>query len=161
MPSPDELKNKFLRALDSERTVMLGLAGVDDGHTRPMTAMIEDGRPPMWFFTSTDTELVSALRNGPGRAIATFASKGHKIFACVHGSLNLNTDRAVVERLWNPFVAAWYEGGKDDPKLALLRLDPEEAEIWENENSLVAGLKLLLGKDPQEEYRDKVANVRL
>ena len=31
---------------------------------------------------------------------------------------------------WNGLVAAWFEGGKDDPKLALLRLDAERAEIW-------------------------------
>jgi len=64
-------------------------------------------------------------------------------------------------RLRNSFVAAWYEGGKDDPKLALLRLDPERAEIWENANSLVAGLKLLMGIDPKRQYRDKVATVGL
>jgi len=28
------------------------------------------------------------------------------------------------------YVAAWYEGGKDHPKLALLHLDPKRAEIW-------------------------------
>ncbi len=61
---------------------------------------------------------------GNDRAIATFASRGHDLFAAVHGRLSVDTDRAVVDRLWNRFVAAWYEGGKDDPKLALLRLDP-------------------------------------
>ncbi|MGB8313532.1 MAG: pyridoxamine 5'-phosphate oxidase family protein [Aestuariivirga sp.] len=29
--------------------------------------------------------------------------------------------------LWNRFVVAWYEKGKDDPKLMLLRLDPKDA----------------------------------
>ncbi len=160
MPTPDELKHKFLRALESERTMMLGLAGTDDGHTRPMTAMVEEGRRPFWFFTATDNALVEALAGGAGRAIATFTGKSHQLFACVHGSLTVDTDRAVVERLWNPFIAAWYDG-KDDPKLALLRLDPEHAEIWENANNLLAGIKLLLGSDPKEDYRDKVADVRL
>jgi general stress protein 26 len=50
------------------------------------------------------------------RAIATFASKGHDLFATLHGSVSLDNDRAVIDRLWNRFVAAWYEGGKDDPK---------------------------------------------
>jgi hypothetical protein len=35
----------------------------------------------------------------------------------------------VIERLWNRFVATWYEGGNDDPKLALLRLDADREEI--------------------------------
>lgn len=57
------------------------------------------------------------------RAIATLTSKGHNLFATVHGSVSLDCDRATIDRLWNRFVAAWYEGGKDDPRLALLRLE--------------------------------------
>ena len=106
-------------------TMMLGIAGADEAHTRPMTAQLEgDEGGPIWFFTAKDTDLVQQL-SGNDRAIATFASKGHDLFAAVHGSLRVDTTRDVVDRLWNRFVAAWYEGGKDDPKLTLLRLDPD------------------------------------
>jgi general stress protein 26 len=67
----------------------------------------------------------------------------------------------VIDRLWNRYVAAWFEAGKDDPKLAVLRLDPERAEIWGDASSLVAGLKLMLGMDPKKEFKDKVAEVDL
>ena len=40
-----------------------------------------------------------------------------------------------------PEEGAWYEGGKTDPKLALLRLDPEKAEIWLDASSIIAGIK--------------------
>jgi general stress protein 26 len=63
--------------------------------------------------------------------------------------------------LWNPFIAAWFEKGKDDPKLTLLRLDPDDAQIWENGSSLLAGIKLLFGSDPKRDYKDKVASVDL
>jgi hypothetical protein len=43
----------------------------------------------------------------------------------------------------------------------LLRLDAERAEIWLDASSLVAGLKILLGADPKQTYKDKVANVEL
>jgi general stress protein 26 len=79
----------------------------------------------------------------------------------VHGSLQLDNDRRNIDRLWNRFVAAWFEGGKDDPKLALLRLDAERAEIWLDGSSLVAGIKMLLGVDPKESYKDQVAKVAL
>jgi general stress protein 26 len=165
MATPKELKEKFWDKLKSDRTMMLGLDGVEDGHARPMTAQAEGEHGPIWFFTSTDNALVQKLSGGDAnfhdRAIATFVDKGHDVFATVHGSLRVDTDRAVVDRLWNKFVAAWYESGKDDPKLRLLRLDPESAEIWLNENSLFAGAKMLLGIDPKEDYKDKVANVKL
>ena len=160
MTDPRELEEKFWKALESDRTVMLGLDGQEDGHARPMTGLAEDRRSPIWFFTSADNALVKQLGTGSGRAIAGFASKGHDLFASIRGSLRVDTDRAVVERLWNPFVGAWYEG-KDDPKLALLRLDAEHAEIWLNASSLVAGVKMLLGVDPKNDYKDNVADVDL
>jgi general stress protein 26 len=78
----------------------------------------------------------------------------------VHGTLSTSRDRAIIDHLWNRFVAAWYEG-KDDPKIALIRLDPEEAQIWIDASSMVAGIKMLLGIDPKKDYKDKVATVDL
>ena len=161
MANKRELKEEFWDALKSDMTMMLGLVGVEESHTRPMTAqMMDDEKGPIWFFTATDNSIVQNLKRD-SRAIATFVSKGHDLFATVHGSIGLDTDPENVDRLWNPFVAAWYEGGKDDPELRLLRFDAENAEIWLNENSLFAGLKMLLGSDPKEDYKDKVAQVKL
>ena len=47
------------------------------------------------------------------------------------------------------------------PELQLIRFDPETAQVWLNEHSLFAGVKLLLGRDPKRDYRDKVGEVRL
>ena len=157
-----EIAGKFWKALRSDRTVMLGLAGVDEGHAQPMTALRngEQNGGTMWFFSAKDVDLVKALGGGKS-AIANFVSKGHDLFATIHGRLVPDSDRATIDHLWNPFIAAWYEGGKDDPKLQLLRFEPDRAQIWLNENSLFAGIKLLLGKDPKREYKDKVAEVGL
>jgi general stress protein 26 len=161
MSKPEELESSFWKALKSDRTVMLGLEGLEDGHTRPMTAMIEgDADGPIWFFTATDNAMIQKLSGGH-RAIAAFASKDHELFASIRGTLRRDDDREVIDRLWNPFIAAWYEQGKDDPKLALLRLDADQAEIWKNGSSLVAGLKLLFGRDPKKDYKDHVAKVDL
>ena len=160
MPTPQELEARFWKALRSDMTMMLGLDGVEDGHARPMTAQVESERGPIWFFTARDNAIVQTLGQGD-RAIATFVSKGHDLFATVHGRVSLDNDRATIDRLWNRVVAAWFEGGKDDPKLALLRLDAERAEIWDNASSLVAGIKMLLGVDPKKDDREQVAEVRL
>lgn len=160
MPTPAELEAKFWKALKADRTIMLGLDGVEAAHPRPMTANFEGDRSPIWFFTAKDTELVEAMPNATP-AIATFASSGHDLFATLHGRLSLDQNRAMIDKFWNPFVAAWFKGGKDDPKLALLRFDAERAEIWLDEKSFLAGIKLLLGADPKAEYKEKVAEVNL
>jgi general stress protein 26 len=165
MPSQAEIQARFWSALKDDMTMMVGLDGVEDGHARPMTAQLDGERSPIWFFSSKDNALVRKLGQvgslDVDRAIATFASKGHDIFATVHGRLSIDNDRATIDKLWNRYVAAWFEGGKDDPKLALLRLDAERAEIWVDASSMVAGLKMLFGADPKEDYKDKVAEVAL
>ena len=160
MPTPQELEADFWKALKSDMTMMLGLDGVEDGHARPMTGQVEGDHGPIWFFTSIENGIVRKLGEGD-RAIATFTSKGHDLFATVHGRLSVDNNRSTLDRLWDRYVAAWYEGGKDDFKLALLRLDPEKAEIWQDASSLIAGIKMLLGADPKQDYKDKVAKVSL
>ena len=61
MPTPQELEAEFWKALESDRTMMLGLDGVEDGHTRPMTAQTEGPTGPIWFFSARDNALVQAL----------------------------------------------------------------------------------------------------
>jgi len=160
MPTPQELERKFWDALSSDRTMMLGLHAADEGHTRPMTALLDESRRSMWFFTVKENAMVHQLDQGH-RAVATFTAKSHDLFATLHGTLLVESDPAMIDRLWNSHVAAWYEGGRTDPKIALLRLDPDQAEIWENASSLLAGIKLMFGADPKAEYRDKVAKVDL
>lgn len=159
MTRQQELEAKLWKALESDRTVMLGATGVSP---RPMTALAEDQQAPLWFFTASDTELAESLDGSRGHAaIATFAAKDHALFATITGNVVIDNDREVIDRLWNPFIAAWFEKGKDDPKLRLLRMDTAEAQVWLNENSLLAGVKLLLGVDPKASYRDKVGDIDL
>jgi general stress protein 26 len=158
MADTRELETRLWKHLNDDRTVMLGATGIAP---RPMTAIAEDDRAPLWFFTSADTDLGKALDAQPAlQADAGFAAKDHDVFATITGTLVRDDDRAVIDRLWNPFIAAWF-GGKDDPKLRLLRMDTADAHVWLNENSMLAGVKLVLGVDPKKRYADKAGDVDL
>lgn len=159
MTDTRELETRFWKALDKDRTVMLGASGVEP---RPMTALAENHRTPLWFFTASDTELAQSLEGSGGHtAIATFTSKDHDLFATISGHVVIDNDPEVIDRIWNPYVAAWYEEGKNDPKLRLLRMDAADAHVWLNESSLLAGVKMLLGVDPKKSYDVKVGDVDL
>jgi len=163
--SPEtRLKKQFWKELQSTRTLMLGLHGVDDDKTRPMTAQVdlpedadkEDGGP-IYFFASRDEGIGQDLKDG-ARAIAAFASKGHDLFASLHGTLKESTDRSVIDRLWNPFVDAWYKEGKDDPNLILIKFDATRAEIWEADKMgtlKATALKWAFDVDPGDELKQE------
>ena len=159
MATKTELAERFWKSLDSDRTVMLGAEGV---YPRPMTALVEDGRGPIWVFTARENDLAEMLESGRTvDALVMLTAKDHDLFATCGGRLSMDNDPEVIDRLWNPFVAAWYEDGQTDPKLRLLRFDPDVAEIWLNDNSLLAGVKTLLGIDPKKSYTEKVKKVKL
>lgn len=158
MPTPQDLEKRFWKALTSDMTVFLGCDGAPP---RPMAALHEDDGGPIWFFGSKESELGEALALGPKVGLMTFASKGHDLWCSASGPLSAEADRGTIDRLWNSHVAAWYENGKDDPKLLLIRYDAQDAHIWEDGSSLVAGVKALFGSDPKEDYKDKTAHVRL
>ena len=162
MTDKNDIEQKFWKALRSDRTVMLGIRGGKAGTSQPMTVLFEDdeSKGPLYIFTAKDTDLAHALGDGAGGVIH-FASKGHDVFAVIDGQLEPYNDRATIDQLWNPYVAAWFEGGKNDAKLLLLRFEPVDAQVWLNDNSLFAGIKLLLGRDPKKEYADKTADLNL
>ncbi len=158
MTDDQEFAEQFWSAIRSDMTVMIG---TKDVHPKPLTAQFDGERRSIFFFTAKGTELAESAAS-PVDATLVYASKGHDLFATVHGTLEVDNDPALIDRLWNRFVAAWFEEGKDDPKLCLLRFEPGEAEIWKDASSFVAGLKMFLGMgDPKKDYEESVATVKL
>jgi len=158
MADKREFEAKFWKSMRSDMTVMVSVSGIDP---RPMTAQFDGERKTIYFFTASDTELAGKLARAR-KATLVYAAKKHDLFATVHGTLRIDGDRSTIDRLWNRFVAAWFEKGKDDPKLRLLRFEPADAQIWLDASSLVAGVKMFLGLgDPKQDYKDSVAKVPL
>jgi general stress protein 26 len=158
----EKLEKKLWDEIDSSPFVMLGLHGIDDSFTRPMTAQVDDGQ--IYFFAARSEDLVKGLGR-TNRAIATFASKGHDLFASIHGTLAIDNDRSVIDRLWNPIVASWYKDGKDDPDLTLIRFDTSKADVWEaaaGSTLKAAAMKMFFNVDPGKEHQgEHRAEVRL
>ncbi len=162
MTDQREIEQRLWKELKGSPFVMLGLDGARDGATQPMTAFFDDESGPLWFYAAVGNSLVDAVETGGSRAILTYAAKGHDLFASIHGQLHVDTDPAVIDRFWNANVAAWYEQGRDDPKIRLLRLDTDSAKIWLASSPLAIPLiSKLLGRDPKAASKDQVAEVTL
>lgn len=150
------LEKKFWKELSSSPFIMLGLMGVEDSRTRPMTAQIDEEEGKTIYFFADDREHLVQGMGQRHRAVAAFSSKGHDIFAHIHGNLVRVDDEAVIDRLWNPIIGAWFEDGRDDPNLVLLRLDADKADIWEADTgaTLKAAVLSALGREPGDEFQE-------
>jgi general stress protein 26 len=164
MAEDREIEDKLWSALKDSRVVMLGIDGARDGATQPMTAIFKDqdrDSGVLWFFTAKDHDFTRAMGQS-SRGFGAFSAKGHDLFASLRGTLALTTDSTVVDRLWNPIVAQWYEG-KDDPKLVLVRFEIEDAKVWlsDVQGFLKPALNKLFGRKPEAGMNEKVAELTL
>jgi general stress protein 26 len=164
MADDREIEEKFWSELESSPFIMLGIEGARDGATQPMTVQFEDqdrDSGTLWIFTAKDHDLTRAMGQS-NRAIGSYSAKGHGLFASLRGTLQIANDRATIDRLWNPVVAEWYEG-KDDPKLALVRFDVEDAKIWLSTVSgfLEPAFNKLFGRKPEAGMKEHVAELSL
>ena len=105
--------------------------------TRPLAADVSW----IWFYSHKDADLAKL-----GSATATFAGKGHDLFARFGGRIVVEESRERFDQFWNNFVKAWYPGGKDDPNMLFLRMDLGDAEIWGGDLGMLTVAKMALGK---------------
>ena len=132
-----EAEEEFWNHLEKSNTGMLGL-DQPGYHAQPMTAFRDGETSTIWFFTRDDTDLARDAGVGSGQsAMFHYGSKDQNVWACIHGELSVHGhDRDVIDRYWNPVLAAWYPDGKDDPNLTILRFDADDGRVWVNEGGL-------------------------
>ena len=110
----------------------------------------------IWFFTGRDNRFAAK-----GPTTATFASKGHDLFARFSGVLVEEADKARLDKQWSNFVEAWFPGGKQDPNLLFLRMDLGHAAIWSADQGLLTTAKMALGMDVRDDVKGSYAETTL
>lgn len=139
---------------------MLGVEGSGQ-HMQPMAPFIEKETNSIWFFTRTDSDLIDAARTG-NQAHFCVISKDHDYHACLAGAIDEVKSREHIDKYWSAPVAAWFEGGKDDPSLTMLQLKLDNVAIWASTNStLKFGWEIakanLTGKEPDLGYHTQIS----
>lgn len=130
MKQPTERREHLYELLKDIDTAMLVTRTGERGmHARPMA--VADLRPDAdaYFVTSVDSPKVAEIEREPN-VLLTFQSSDR--FAAVSGRVTVSRDRALVERLWKEPWKVWFPKGKDDPSIAVLKLDAEQGEYWDN-----------------------------
>ena len=152
MTDSQGLSREFWKALDDSRTVMLGTVGEGRVAARPMTAQtdedIKDGS--IYFFASRGEGIGQEVLDGATHAHFAFQSKDHAILASALGPIAAVDDPAMVDKLWSFLAGLYYDQGKRDPDLVLLRFTPPEFEVWRSTATgfLKTIASKLAGRDP-------------
>lgn len=119
--------------------VTAGMLGLDrDSALVPMSPMLREDRDgKVWFITADGTDLVNGVATGAQSARFVVADGKAGLWADVDGMLALENDAAVLDELWTPMAAAWFDDGRQDPDVRLLSFTPKKAEASFTEDSAI------------------------
>lgn len=125
------------------------------GHlrSRPMATLEVEPDGHLWFFTAIDAPKVEETRRDE-HVNVSYAEPADNRYVSVSGRAQVLRDRDKIRALWQPMHKAFFPGGPEDPRLALLRITPDEAEYWSGPaNALtqaIGAVKTYFTGDPQD-----------
>lgn len=134
-----ELTQEHVVDMMRDEKVVMMTSTTSDGwlHSHPMAVQEVTDDADLWFFIGLQGEQADELR-ADSKANVAFAKMGS--WLSVAGSVAFVNDREKIDELWDDQVAAWFDGGKDDPNLGLIRFVSASAQHWGQPGGKVAAL---------------------
>ena len=122
--------------LGAERTAIVTTRSGHELHSRPLALLgADEFDGTLWFFTNDPSPKTEDVGKHPEVNVAVGGGKG---YLSLSGSAAVSRYQAVIDKYWNPWAEAWFEGGRQDPSLALLEVTVESVEYWDLEKPMVA-----------------------
>jgi general stress protein 26 len=127
MATKDE--NERLGALIGKARIGIITTVNADGHlvSRPMAVKEREFDGDLWFFTEDPSHKTAEVRANPQVNVA-LESKGG--WVSLSGEATVVRDAAKIDELWDTGAEAWFTEGRNDPKVALLKVTAHSAEYW-------------------------------
>lgn len=127
----DELKTMLLDLVKHSRTVVLLTHGEDNAICgRPMANVRTTDDVEVYLTTAIDSHKVVELAHSEDVTIAVQTGAG---IAMLRGHARVSQDPKLIAELWEDSWKAWYPGGKSDPQIAIVVVEPREATFWQTD----------------------------
>ncbi len=131
--------------VDRTKVGMLTTQGKDGlMRSRPLHTLEADAQGRLWFFVSASSPKIEEVRHEHGHVCLAYADIAKQDYVSISGRGEIVQDRTRMKDLWSPWVKVWFPNGLDDPDLALLCVQIEQAEYWDSPGSAVRRLYALV-----------------
>lgn len=111
----------------------------------------------IWFLFSSKSETYHNLHKNKAVDVL-YSDISNYNFLSISGIAEISEDKNRIEKYWSKMVEAWFEKGKEDPTIRILKMIPAEAHYWDNKSnklitffkvaaSAVSGQKLDIGRE--------------
>ena len=107
-------------------------------HSRPMTIQEIDPEGNIWFLSDINSDKNHEI-SSDSEVELYFMNTAKNEYIFIKGKATLFQDKSLIEKHWNNFANAWFNG-KEDPNLTVIKVIPDNAYYYETkESKLVAG----------------------
>ncbi|MDQ2778628.1 MAG: pyridoxamine 5'-phosphate oxidase family protein [Pseudomonadota bacterium] len=121
------------------------IATAESTATRPMSVQKVDGQGNLWFMSASDSHKNHELEKDP-KVSLFFQGSEHSDFLHLRGTASISRERQMIDELWESVMKTWFTGGKDDPRITVIKVVPTEGYYWDNKHgNVVAGIKMMIG----------------
>ncbi|ENW03084.1 MULTISPECIES: pyridoxamine 5'-phosphate oxidase family protein [Acinetobacter] len=115
----------------------------DEGHlhSAPMTTQNDAFNGIVWFLGSKKSELVKSISSNPQVNLG-YSNTSNNDYVSINGVAENVIDEVILDEIWSPAYEAFFEHGKSDPDIQLIRVVCNGAQYWKGSGTLVTLYKL-------------------
>lgn len=124
--------------------------------TRPMSVQKVDDMGNLWFLSSVDSNKNEQIEDKSAVQLL-FQGDPHTDFLSIYGYASISKDKNKIEELWEPLAKTWFTEGKDDPRITVIKVQPEDGYYWDTKHGkIVAFAKMAIGALTGKTFDDSV-----
>jgi general stress protein 26 len=133
-PTVEEI-DKVSKLIESARIALVTSIS-EEGQlvSRPLAMQQREFDGNLWFFTQDPSPKTEQVAANDQVNVALQVDDG---WVSIAGTATVSKDPAMIDELWNKAAEAWFENGKDDPTVALLKVKADTAEYWSIESGKI------------------------
>lgn len=109
----------------------------------PMSVQEVDENGHIWFLASKESNKYNNISEDNTVQLYFSAPSDFK-FLAIYGDADLVHDEQRVDRYWNKMTEGWFEKGREDPNIILIRVKPVKSHYWDTKHHKLVSYMLTL-----------------
>lgn len=105
--------------------------------SRPLELQETDSDGNLWFFTQDPSPKADEIRANPNVNVSVADKEG---YLSISGRAEISRDQEKIQELWSASASAWFEEGREDPSIALIKVNSDTAEYWVSDEPKIASI---------------------
>lgn len=107
--------------------------------TRPMSVQKIDDNGILWFLSANDSHKNFEIKDNSSVQLL-FQGSNYSDFLNLYGTATISMDKEKIKELWQPILKTWFTEGEDDPRISVIKVEPEEGYYWDTKHNMAIGL---------------------